>query len=81
MPDYRLLAPHRINKEWRAVGETVSLPQQTGDWLVEQGKAAHVDAIPAPAAPLEPGAFVQSRPPRFDPPPRFATCCNWPKRS
>jgi hypothetical protein len=76
--EYRLLQAHRINKVLEPVGAEVSLPEQTGDWLVSQSIAARVDSAVVPRAPSVPALLAPAPRTQFVAPasPRFK-CCGW----
>lgn len=74
--DYRLLKPHKHNKVLQPMGATLKLPEQLGEWLIEQGiaesttpRAALVHG-PHAIAPRQQAALLQ-------PAPRTKRGCCW----
>lgn len=53
---YRLLKEHRFDGDLRPVGAEVSLREQLGSWLVEQGIIEQIVELPAEVQPLVPMA-------------------------
>lgn len=74
---YRLLKPHRIDRELQPVGHEVEMPDQTGDWLVQQGVfermtpliAKNLSQATSKASPA-PAPFRGTTHSRF-------SCCGW----
>jgi hypothetical protein len=75
--NYRLLREHRINKILHPVGSEVSLPEQLGDWLVEQAVVERADnvagaakVVSVPRTNVKPAEKARLNLPRFK-------CCGW----
>ena len=82
MPEYRLLQRHKLNKEWREVGEVVEINDELGRWWKEQGIGVPVKAPVAPRVVQKVAAAVPEigTPRAFVPQPtRFPKCCGWKK--
>ena len=81
MSEYRLLQRHKLNKEWREVGDVVEINDELGRWWKEQGIGVPVKApavaprvVPKVASAVPeigtPRAFVPQPKARFK-------CCGW----
>lgn len=83
MPEYRLLQRHKLNKEWREVGDVLEINDELGRWWVEQGIAERVKslAVAPRVVPKVAAAVPEIGTPRaFVPQPtRFPKCCGWKK--
>ena len=80
MSEYRLLQRHKLNKEWREVGDVVDINDELGRWWAEQGIAVRVKPLtPAPkSAPKVSAAVPEIGTPRaFVPQPSRFKCCGW----
>lgn len=75
MTMYVLIRAHKINRVWQEPGYEIDMPEQTGEWLVQQGvlQRKYPEAAPTPNAP----PMKRGAPPRTSvavTPSRWACC-------